>query len=208
MLSSSFSTDFFPQSFGDLLNYLQNMSNYNIFDINYKWNLSFFKTSLESPQNLPTLVQVECFWLKKSSKVEKHSEKSSKNPSIIKEDTFLLWLVSVLENFWQKTVFELVIIKKPNLKFLLFLQDQADWLHLQKFLPWSSSIAKSKFRWLSLLKKQHRVKTWSFDQDKLLKSAIRFSKAKFTFLFFSLIVKLLLSSSINQIIPPQRVGLK
>lgn len=134
MLPSSISPGFFPKSFSDLLNYMRNMPNYHIFDENYKWNLSYFKVSSETPQSLPALCEIESFWLKKTSLSPKPPSDSSNPTSIIKEDTFLLWLLSVLEEFWQKTVFELVIVQ-ASLKFIAFFTEAPRLAKFAQILP-------------------------------------------------------------------------
>ena len=104
-----------PQSFEDLLSHVKKVQNFNQFQQNYKQNRSFFKDSLELPLHPPNLSEVELFWLKMTAKTEGKSNFSPKNfifsqhtPSIINENTFILWLLSVLELLWQKKFFELV----------------------------------------------------------------------------------------------------
>lgn len=106
--SFSLNSTFFPQNFGDLLNHLQNLPNFIKFHQNYTRNRAYFQTSPEVPDNPPSLVDVQLFWLRMNPTLEKSSTTFLKNNSITKETTFLLWLVSILEEFWRKTLFELV----------------------------------------------------------------------------------------------------
>ena len=119
--SFSLTPSFFPQNFGDLLKHLQNLPNFIKFDKIYKRNREYFKDSLEVPQNPPSLVDFQLFWLRMNANLEKRPMTFLKNNSIKKETTFILWLVSILEEFWRKTMFELVKLRNLTFSYIFIL---------------------------------------------------------------------------------------
>ena len=102
----------FPESFQELMNHLKTLPNFIKFELKYARNRVFFKDSLDLPEAfLPTLAKIELFWLKMNEKTTKDFIliHKPKNDSIIKESTFLVWLISILEELlWKKPFFELV----------------------------------------------------------------------------------------------------
>lgn len=160
------------EDFQDLINYLKIFQDYDRFELIYKRNQQFFKDSLDLPENLPKLPEVELFWLKMNAKIHENSSFNINNISFLRESTFLLWLLSILEVFWQRPFFELVI-SNNSLIFSLKLKKNSEWQILQRFVPWIDDFSKIKFHIFSMLKTQHYIKRWSCVQDELLKSAIR-----------------------------------
>lgn len=95
------------QNFEDLSSYLK-VKGSQIFreiDLLYKRNLSFFRASVDLPQTTPNFIEVELFWNAKAKKIVSYD---TKNNSIMKESTFILWLVSTMELYLQKPFYKLV----------------------------------------------------------------------------------------------------
>lgn len=100
----------FYASFQELLNHLKILPNYIKFELKYQENRKLFKDSLETPVRLPLLAEIEWFWLKRN---EKTFKEHPKNITIIKESTFIVWLISIFEELhWEKPFFKLVILSK------------------------------------------------------------------------------------------------
>ena len=99
------------QSFQELTNHLKTVPNYMKFELKYTRNRAFFKESLYLPETLPALAEIELFWLKMTEKTSKERifKDFPKNVSIIKESTFIIWMISIFEELlWKKPFFELV----------------------------------------------------------------------------------------------------
>lgn len=98
------------QNLQDLLNLLKFIPNSTKFELKYIQNRALFKESLDLPQTLPALAEIEWFWLKM---IEKPLKVPAKNLSIVKESGFFVWLISVFEELlWEKPFFKLVTLSK------------------------------------------------------------------------------------------------
>ena len=106
-----FTPSYFFEHFQELINYLKTFQNYERFELIYKRNLQFFQDSLDLPENLPNLPEVESFWLKMTAKIRGNSSFTIKNIPFLREAAFLLWLLSILEVLWQRHFFDMVIFK-------------------------------------------------------------------------------------------------
>lgn len=95
------------QSFEDLSRYLKTKGSqiFKEIDLLYKRNISFFRASVDLPQMTPNFIEVELFWNAKAKKIVSYD---TKNNSIMRESTFILWLVSTLELYFQNPFFKLV----------------------------------------------------------------------------------------------------
>lgn len=102
----------FCENFHELMNHLETVPNYIKFGLKYKRNRTFFKDSLYLPEALPSLAEIELFWFKMNEKATKDRIfiDYPKKVSILKESTFIVWLISIFEELlWKKPFFEIVI---------------------------------------------------------------------------------------------------